>query len=338
MMINVTLYTRSDADNTEAILAELEALSDRFPHQVAVMHVDTDEALSAAYGGNTPLVEIGPYKLKYPFDGPRLQVALGAASDRKRQMEEIGGEDHVRRVEQGKTITRSDRLTMWFSDHYMLVFNLVMALFVGLPFLAPVLMKTGAEIPATVIYKLYSPFCHQLGYRSWFLFGEQAAYPRALAEQGGITYEEASGLAPDDLLGGREFYGNDRVGYKVAICERDVAIYGSLLIFGLVFSTVGKKLKPLHWALWVLIGMVPMGLDGVSQLPSLLPLPEAWKWLPMRESTPLLRTITGALFGLATGWFGYPYVKESVDETRIFLLKKTAIAQAQKDPAVPEVK
>lgn len=337
-MINVTLYTRSDADNTDAILADLKALSDRFPHRVAVIHIDKDEVLMRAYAEKSPLVEIGPYKLQYPFDSPRLQVALGAAADRTRHMEEIGGETHAQRIEHGKTVTKSDRLTLWFSDHYMLVFNLVMLFFVGIPFLAPTLMKVGAEVPAIVIYKLYSPFCHQLGYRSWFIFGEQAAYPRELAAQGGITYEQASGLSPDDLLGGREFYGNEKIGYKVAICERDVAIYGSLLIFGLFFSTVGKKLKPLHWALWVLIGMVPMGLDGVSQLPSLLPIPESFKWLPIRESTPLLRTITGALFGLATGWFGYPYVRESVDETRVFLIKKTAIAEVQKGPTIEEVK
>jgi hypothetical protein len=37
---------------------------------------------------------------------------------------------------------------------------------------------------------------------------------------------------------------------------------------------------------------------------------------PARESTPILRTATGLLFGLANVWLAYPYVEESMGETR----------------------
>jgi uncharacterized membrane protein len=62
--------------------------------------------------------------------------------------------------------------------------------------------------------------------------------------------------------------------------------------------------------LWILLGLFPIGLDGGSQLLSYLP----FLHFPPRESTPLLRVLTGALFGIASAWFAYPYVQESMDE------------------------
>jgi uncharacterized membrane protein len=75
---------------------------------------------------------------------------------------------------------------------------------------------------------------------------------------------------------------------------------------------------------------VPIGLDGVSQLPSLISIfPD---WMIMRESTPVLRILTGALFGLATAWFLYPMIEESMNETRNLLAgKRIIIPQLQKN-------
>ena len=78
-------------------------------------------------------------------------------------------------------------------------------------------------------------------------------------------------------------------------------------------------------AVWFLLGLVPIGLDGVSQLVSQLP----WDIIPIRESTPLLRTITGGLFGFSTAWFGYPIVEESMADTRKLLTVKLRAAQVE---------
>ncbi|MGA9398833.1 MAG: DUF2085 domain-containing protein, partial [Anaerolineaceae bacterium] len=219
---------------------------------------------------------------------------------------------------------RSDRFTVWFSSHYMLIFNILVGLYVGMAFLAPTLMKIGARGPARLLYTMYSPLCHQLAFRSWFLFGEQSFYPRELAGiKGVMTYGQVTGYDERDVLTAKRFVGNELIGYKVALCERDIAIYLGILLFGIVFSISRHKIKSLPWFIWVAIGIVPLGVDGASQLPSLLSfLPT---WLPMRESTPLLRTITGALFGITTAWYGYPLVEESVLDTRRILLQKRAI-------------
>jgi uncharacterized membrane protein len=219
----------------------------------------------------------------------------------------------------------------WFSRHYLAVINFFMLLYFGLPFLAPTLMKAGATLPANVIYTVYKPLCHQFGFRSFFLFGEQAYYPLAEAGISGVkTFEDVTGFQDLDnpaafsRFQARQFTGNETVGYKLALCERDMAIYGSILLFGILYAATGRRIKPLHWTLWVLIGMGPIGLDGFSQLFSQM----NWEWLasllPYRESTPFLRVLTGALFGFTTAWFAYPYMEESMSETRQFFIKKFA--------------
>jgi uncharacterized membrane protein len=198
----------------------------------------------------------------------------------------------------------------------MSIFNLVIFIYIGFPFLAPVLMKTGMTIPANWIYKTYSFTCHQLAFRSWFVFGEQPAYPREVTSIDGLeSYEKATGFNSNDYFKAREFIGNDMLGYKIALCERDVAIYASLLFFGIIFSLTGRKLFHLPWYIWVFLGILPLGMDGVSQLISQLPIPFMQQILPYRESTPLLRTITGFLFGLTTAWFAYPLVEISMQDT-----------------------
>jgi uncharacterized membrane protein len=186
-------------------------------------------------------------------------------------------------------------------------------------------MKIGWERPARVIYKVYSPLCHQLAYRSFFLFGEQPYYPRELAGVDDlITYGQATGLLENDIQSARNFLGNEEMGYKMALCQRDMAIYGAIFLFGLLFILTGKKIKPLPWYLWILIGLGPIGLDGFSQLLSQTGF-GIFSWLPLRESTPFLRVFTGFCFGLATAWFGFPYLEESIQENRHDMQLKHAI-------------
>jgi uncharacterized membrane protein len=189
--------------------------------------------------------------------------------------------------------------------------------------LAPVLMKAGMVAPARLIYRGYGLVCHQLSFRSFFVFGEQLVYPREAAHVHDLlTYSQATGLGEastvTDLYQARDFVGNPEVGYKIALCQRDIAIYVGILLFGLVFALTGRRLPGLPWYLWVLLGMVPIGLDGLSQLLSQPPM----DFLPYRESTPYLRSLTGFLFGFSTAWFGYPMVEETMSESRQMMARK----------------
>jgi len=333
-MLNVTLYTRKECKLCDEVKADLNELQSQYPHRLTEIDIDTDPALRAKFGQSIPVIEVGPFSLKAPITKQKLKMTLGAASDRVNQLEKLDDPVYKYQTQRGKTVTTGDRVSFWIAKRYLLILNLFMFIYVGLPLLAPTLMKVGAETPANIIYRIYKPLCHQFGFRSFFLFGEQPFYPLAEARVSGYkTYEEATGFAnlsdPYSMarFDARNHIGDEVMGYKVALCERDIAIYLAILMFGIIFGLTGRRLKSLHWMLWLLLGIAPFGLDGFSQLFSQF----NWEWLsalvPYRESTPFLRTFTGALFGLFTAWFAYPNIEESMSETRQYYIKKFAVNQ-----------
>ena len=183
------------------------------------------------------------------------------------------------------------RFLAWVSAHWLALANSAIGLYAGLPLLAPILMHWGLAGPAHLIYTVFKPLCHQLPERSFFLFGERMIY----------SYEELStrlgGLVPARYIGSPE------IGYKAAICERDVAIYTSMVLFGIAFGWARDRIKPLtikQFALFV----VPMAVDGFGQLFGL--------W----TSTWLSRVITGALFGLGCVLLAYPYLHQGMTQIR----------------------
>jgi uncharacterized membrane protein len=178
--------------------------------------------------------------------------------------------------------------------HWLAILNLAWGLYVGLPFVAPVLMHLGYFTPARVIYTFYSFMCHQLPDHSYFLFGRTWAPNLFTLEQNGL----GAGLG---LFEQRQFIGNLTLGYKVAICQRDVAIYGTVFLMGLFFGLVRKRMGALNWR-WYLLLLLPMALDGGTQL------------IGLHQSDWLLRTMTGALFGLASVWLAYPYIEDAMQD------------------------
>ena len=322
-MINVTLFSRQNCQLCDEVLAQLDHLREEYPHEVDVIDIDQDPKLKKKLDDQIPVLQAGPYTLHAPITESQLRITLAAVADRERHTAQIEESARTSMAGQEVTISSADRISYWISRHYLAVINLLIFIYLGLPFLAPTLMKSGNEQIAKVIYSGYSIMCHQLAFRSMFLFGEQLVYPRAAAGVNNlITYEQATGNNPEDLLTARAFLGNDVMGFKVALCERDVAIYAGLLLFGLVFAATGRKLPPLPWYAWILIGIAPIALDGFSQLFSQLPIPLITSIFPYRESTPFLRYFTGFLFGFTTGWFGIPMVESSMRDTRQILDSK----------------
>ena len=323
-MIQVVLYTDADHAANELVRQSLRELHSELPHHLIEIDLNGDPDLQRKYGSKAPVVKVGAYTLASPFSKLDLKVALGAAKD--------AGE----RPTKGKTgrswSLRFNHGLRFFSRHWLAIFNLLVLVYASLPFAAPTLMQLGAPGAAQVLYTAYSPFCHQLAFRSWFLFGEQSAYPRALAGTELTTFEQATGIDEQDFLASRRFVGDERVGYKVALCERDIAIYVGILLAGLAFGLVRSRLNPLPLRYWFLLGILPIALDGGSQLISQIGLLS----LPARESTPFLRTLTGGLFGIINVWMAYPNVEISMRETRESLAFKLAVASRQEPPSTPE--
>lgn len=331
-MITVKFYYRNGQSECDEVDKTLVSLAGRINFILVKIDVDSEVSLSSTYGTQVPVIQIGPYVLRNPIGSIDLEIALKSAIDRETHLIKADDQTFKTRLKRGHSFSKLDAVVLWLSRHYMAFFNSLMGIFVAFSFLAPVMMKLGWEGPARIIYTVYSPFCHQLSFRSWFLFGEQIFYPRELAGVNGVrSFEEVFKITnPSDeksdefIFGSRHYQGDEVIGFKTALCQRDIAIYSSFLLFGLIFAINKRRNKPVRWILWLFLGVLPMAVDGISQFPGLLAgLPD---WLPARESSPLLRTLTGGLFGFFSAWYLFPFMEESMADTRAILTTKKAVA------------
>jgi uncharacterized membrane protein len=166
---------------------------------------------------------------------------------------------------------RAVRLWPW-------LLNLALATFLAGAIAAPVLAALGWSRAAEALYAAYHLTCHQWAFRSFFLFGQQAVYgEQQLADLG---------LNPFGFVGG------EGLGWKMAFCERDLAIYVGLLLVGLLYAR-RRDLRPSSFFVYGVL-ILPMAVDGFTQL---------FGW---RESTWELRVATGLVFGLASAWLVLP--------------------------------
>ena len=195
----------------------------------------------------------------------------------------------------GKLAALLNRLVHFTASHWLLIVNAVMAVQATLPALPPVLMLAGWHSAARFMYSLFQPLCHQLPERSFFLFGPQLTY----------QFEELQSLVGPNVP--LRFIGSPTTGYKLAVCQRDLATYASILVAGLAFTLLRQRLKPLSLKAFGLLCM-PMAIDGFGQL------------FGMWESTWWSRVLSGGLFGIACVWLAYPYVESGMKD----VLKVTA--------------
>ena len=91
------------------------------------------------------------------------------------------------------------------------------------------------------------------------------------------------------------------LGHQLGLCARNLSIYSSMFIGSLIFTLSKKRLPGIPWWLWVLM-ILPMAWDGTTQM---------FGW---RESTWILRTVTGTLFGLGSIWFVLPLIHKTLLE------------------------
>ncbi len=174
--------------------------------------------------------------------------------------------------------------------HWLLALNAGIAAFIAGAVLAPVFGRVGWQSLADQLYLAYHLACHQWAFRSFFLFGQQGVYSEAQLASLGV-----------DPFG---FAGNPDLGWKMAICERDVAIYVGLLVVGLLYARRPALVRPIGFGLYALL-ILPMAVDGFTQL------------FGFRESTWELRILTGALFGVASAWLVLPLLQEALVPERI---------------------
>lgn len=233
---------------------------------------------------------------------------------------------HERAFQEHTLSTPLGKATSWVLQHWIVVFALILGLYIGLPFLAPVLMHLGWLEGGKAIYTLYSTQCHQLPQRSFFLFGDKTMYP--LSEVQNVWNNTLNPL----IL--RQFVGNPEMGWKVAWSDRMVSMYSSILVFGLLWWPFRQRIKPLSWWGFILL-MMPMAIDGISHFISdFAGLGQgfrdsnAWFAALTNNAFPVtfyagdafgsinswLRLLTGVSFGVATVWLGFPYLNDWLED------------------------
>jgi uncharacterized membrane protein len=212
-----------------------------------------------------------------------------------------------------------DRLIYWLSRHWLLPISLLVALYVGLPWLAPFFMELGWFRAGNLIYLLYATQCHQLPQRSFFLFGNEPMYSLGKVQ---TAWQETN-----NPLILRQFTGNSSMGWKVAWSDRMVFMYTSILLWGMLFWLLRRRIKPLRW--WLLIiFLLPMAVDGFTHMISDftggigLGFRDSNAWLATLTNNTFpatfyagdafgsfnswMRLITGLLFSLGVVWTLYP--------------------------------
>jgi len=208
---------------------------------------------------------------------------------------------------------RLNRGVFWLAHHWLAVFNILIGLYFAGAILAPICLKLGWTGLGNGLYAFYDISCHQYPFRSWFLFGEKAAYPltepTSVVKMAQITH----------------FNGDPVTGYKMALCQRDIALYGVMVVSGLGYALLRKRkpVRPLPLWQYFVFGILPIALDGGIQWLSYALWVAFPAWLPYPfETIPLMRALTGALFGWGLVAASYPHFEGYFSEIAFTLRQR----------------
>jgi uncharacterized membrane protein len=106
----------------------------------------------------------------------------------------------------------------------------------------------------------------------------------------------------------------------MAYCQRDTALYGAMLLGGIAYARRRYWTRGLPLWAYVLLSL-PIAIDGGTAL------------FGLRESTPLLRTLTGTLFGVATTWYVYPLLDRALAGLNVPPDATPSVAEATHEPS-----
>jgi uncharacterized membrane protein len=136
--------------------------------------------------------------------------------------------------------------------HWLAAVNLALAVFVAGALAAPILTVLGWRGAADALYATYHFACHQWAFRSFFLFAPGQP-PLAVYSQ-----QRLADLGTDPF----SFIGSPDLGWKMAFCERDLAIYIALLAAGLYYAR-RRDLRPASFVLYGIL-ILPMCWTGFA--------------------------------------------------------------------------
>lgn len=81
-----------------------------------------------------------------------------------------------------------ERAAQWCLRHWLLCLNTLALIYAGLPWLSPLAKAWGHPLLGELLFRIYTPLCHQKPERSFFVCGHQVAFcHRCTAVYGGIA-------------------------------------------------------------------------------------------------------------------------------------------------------
>ncbi|HMO57129.1 MAG TPA: DUF2085 domain-containing protein [Roseiflexaceae bacterium] len=69
-----------------------------------------------------------------------------------------------------------ERGVRWGLRHWLRVVNLLLLVYAGLPWLSPLAFAAGYPLLGRILFWIYTPLCHQISDRSFFVYGYQVAF------------------------------------------------------------------------------------------------------------------------------------------------------------------
>lgn len=287
--MRVTVYTKPDCLPCQDVLNMLQRYKAQYNLEIEEIDVAARTAGKASHQGEAPAVELEGDKhgrLIAPIDELQLRVRLEMA---------------WRALIPSVSVVKSrqamdsplDRMARYIGQRWLRLAMIALAIFVGLPWLAPVFAANGWWGLADPIYTAYAVTCHQLPERAGSVFG-----------------------------------------FQVAFCWRNTAIYGGILLFGILYGLVrDRNIAWLQWLkkpirLWgFILLLLPMALDGFSHMLGLRDMNENvnmdmwYGWLFRSSGSQLfspnwwLRIVTGLLAALGFVWFAFPRLQRAMEES-----------------------
>lgn len=179
----------------------------------------------------------------------------------------------------------------------------MLALFIFLIpiFATPIFIAPNDENTATTVYTIYALTCHQLTSRSFCYFPTK------------VSIEDCFSSSTLQLTRANTVVKDGAVGYKFPVCARDVGFYSAAFLGGILFAIVRRLDDDAVPRLrYFIIALIPIGIDGITQL---------FGW---RESTNLLRFLTGALAGIVVPFYLFPIINKIIFSRQVKTMEKKA--------------
>jgi len=188
---------------------------------------------------------------------------------------------------------------------FYLVYVLIFLVFIGGAIITP-FVAFSDEKTARSLYDAYAQTCHQKLSRSFCVFEENSAFSFGdCTPQTGVFVNNDNRIIKSVMDG--------KVGYKIAVCSRDVGIYGAMVLAALFYPLFRKwdsgDVPP---GIYLIILLIPLAIDGTAQL-----LGSFGIFGFYYESTNLIRLLTGVLAGAAITFYIIPLGMNIIDQMKL---------------------